>query len=149
MLSYLSIELNKHERRKVMKSMSDYHKLNAIIESKCIDLYPSHTQVIEDKPSQSVRGFHSEVEDFAMKSEEINEYRQLKRKLDLAYHSVSPTQKLIWDECFIDEKNDTDIYHGYDITRRTYYREKRELILFVAGCLNVGTIKTQQNTQVR
>ena len=144
MLTYLDKELSKKERRSVIKYMSQYRNLDAIIESKKMDLMPSHTPVYEEKPSQATGGFHSECETYTIDSEEISEYERIKRKLDLAYKSIKPSQRIIWDECFIDGRTDPDVYYGHDITKRTYYREKKELLLIVAGCLDIGT-KQQQN----
>ena len=59
MLSYLEQELNKKERRKVIKYMSQYRNLDAIIETKKMDLHPSLTASYDDMPKQSTRSFHS------------------------------------------------------------------------------------------
>jgi hypothetical protein len=119
--------------------MTQYRTLDAIIESKRMDLYPSHTANWDEKTNQSVRQFSSEAENFAIASDEIDDYVRVKRKLDLAYRSVKPVQKTIWEEHFIEGRNDTDVYYGHDINKRTYYREKGELIQVVAECLSIGT----------
>lgn len=140
MLDYLDKQLNKKERKQVIRYMTQYKTLDAIIESKRMDLYPSYTVTYEEKPSQSTNAFHSEAEDFTIDRAEIDEYVHVKKKLDLAYQSVKPTQKLIWDERFVEGRMDTDIHYGHGITRRTYFREKNELIAVVAECLGFGTI---------
>lgn len=141
MLSYLEQELNKKERRKVIKYMSQYRNLDAIIETKKMDLHPSLTASYDDMPKQSTRSFHSECEDYVINSEEIEEYEKVKRKLDLAYKSIKPTQRIIWDECFVDGRTDPDVYYGHDMSRRSFYREKGELLKIVAGCLGVNGTK--------
>lgn len=141
MLSYLKRDITSKERRKVIRYMTQYRTLDAIIESKRMDLFPSHTVSYEEKPHMGVRQFSSEAENYTIASAEIDDYLHIKRKLDLAYRSVKPVQQMIWDEHFIDGRNDIDIYNDnkHDITRRTYYREKGELIRVVAECLSIGT----------
>lgn len=141
MLDYLKREISGKERKKVIRYMTQYRNLEAIIESKRMDLFPSHTVTYEERPSQSTNAFYSEAEEYAIAVAEIDEYVHVKRKLDLAYRSVKPVQRMIWDEHFIEGRNDIDIYNDYKngITRRTYYREKGELIRVVAECLSIGT----------
>lgn len=146
MLIYLDRQLNKKERKTVIRYMKQYKNLNAIIESKKLDLIPSHTVTYEDKPSQPSNRFYSEAEEYTLKAVEIDEYELIKKKLDLAYESVKSIQKLIWDEHFIEGRMDADIYYGNDITKRTYYREKNELILVVAECLGIGTKSHHERT---
>lgn len=138
-LSYLKRELSENERRKVIRYMRQYKNLDAIIKSKRLDLMPSHTVKFEEKPSQPTNEFYSEAEEYTIRSLEIEKYERVKKKLDYAYESVKPIQKFIWDEHFIDGRRDADIYYGEDIPKRTYYREKNELILVVAECLGTET----------
>ncbi len=138
MLTYLEKNLTKKERRKVIRYMSQYRNLDAIIESKRMDLEPNITASYEDKPSQSTNQFHSTVENHTIKKEEIDELVRVKKKLDLAYNSIKPIQKTIWIERFVEGRNDTDVYYGNNINRKTYYQEKGELINVVSECL--GTI---------
>lgn len=147
MLDYLTKELTKKERKETIKYMSQYNNLSAIIESKKLDLYPSNVTTIKDDPSTPSNQFYSETEETALKSLEIEEYELTKMKLDLVYESVKPIQKLIWDEHFIDGRTDSDTYYGHDITKRTYYREKEELIKVVAECLDIGTNSHQKCTK--
>lgn len=139
MLAYLSRQLTKKERRSVIRYMQQYNNMGAIIESKRLDLMPDRTSTIKENPVQESNIFRSEAEDYAIESLEIEEYENIKKKLDLAYDAVRPIQKLIWDEHFIIGRTDADVYYGNDITKRTYYREKNELILVVAECLGIGT----------
>lgn len=140
-LAYLKREINSKERRSVIRYMTQYRTLDAIIESKRMDLFPSHTANWDEKPSQGVRVFSSEAEDYTISSVEIDEYVLVKKKLDLAYGSVKPAQKMIWDENFVEGRSDPDIYndHKNKITRKVYYREKSELIQVVAECLSINT----------
>ena len=142
MLIYLDKELTSKEKRKAIRYMKQYNKLDAIIKSKESTLLPSHTVSYEEKPSQSVREFSSEAEDYTIRSVEIDEYRNAKKILDIAYESSNYMQKIIWEKHFIDNVRDTDIYYEpeYKINRKRYYQEKRELINFVAECLRVGQI---------
>ena len=139
MLTYLKREISSKERRSVVRYMEQYRNIEAIIESKEMELLPSPTVTYEERPSQSTNAFYSEPENYTMKSVEIDEYRNVKKLLDLAYESVKPVQRQIWDECFIEGRRDTDIYYGVGITKRTYYREKDELIRVVAECIRLGT----------
>ena len=146
MLSYLNKQLSSKERKSVIRYMTQYRNLDAIIESKSINLYESHTVTYEEKPSQSTRKFKSEAEDYTIKSCDIEEYKDIKKRLNLAYHSVKPQQQLIWEERFIDGRTDADIHYGNNIPKRTYYREKNELITVVAECLDIGTNSHQKRT---
>lgn len=147
-LDYLEKELTDDERRKVIRYMKQYKKIDAIIESKKLDLMPSHTSKYNLAKSQHTNDFHSEVEEYTEKVEEVIEkYETIKKKLDNAYNAVNPIQKLIWDEHFIDGRRDADIYYGEDITKRTYYNEKNELILIVSECLSIGTKTHQKRTK--
>src|SRR5690625_2644301 len=101
---------------------------------------PSRTSAIKENPVQESNKFRSEAETYAMESIKIDEYEAIKKLLDIAYESVKPIQKKIWDEHFIDGRKDTDVYYGNDISKRTYYKEKDELIRVVAECLRVGKI---------
>ena len=149
MLSYLDKQLSNKERKSVIRYMTQYRNLNAIIESKSMNLYKSHTVTYEEKTSQSTRQFKSEAEDYTIKNDEINEYRDIKKRLDLAYHSIKPQQQLIWNERVIEGRTDADIHYGHNIPKRTYYREKNELIAVVAECLEIGTNPHQKCTTLR
>lgn len=139
MLSYLNKQLTQKERKAVIRYMTQYKNLEAIIESKEMDLQPSHTVAYEERPSQGTNSFHSEAETYTINNDEITEYKHIKKKLDLAYDSIKPLQQLIWDERFIEGRMDADIHYGHNISKRTYYREKNELICVVAECLGFGT----------
>lgn len=139
MLTYLNKQLSKKERKSVIRYMNQYRNLDAIIKSKKMDLFPSHTVDYEEKPSQSVRNFHSEAESFAISVDEIEQYQRIKDRLDIVYDSIKPIQRTIWNESFIDGKYDTDVQVDNDMSKRTYYREKNELINIVAECLGLGT----------
>ncbi|GIP63350.1 hypothetical protein J32TS6_19050 [Virgibacillus pantothenticus] len=139
MLSYLNKQLTNKERKSVIRYMTQYKNLEAIIESKEMDLYPSHSVSYEEKPGKSSRKFYSEAEAFTIQNNEIDEYRRVKKRLDLAYESIKPLQRLIWDERFVEGRTDADVHYGHNIPKRTYYKEKNELICVVAECLGVGT----------
>jgi len=138
-LKYLDRQLTKRERRTVIRYLRQYKNLEAIIYSKEMDLIPSRSSEFKETPVQESNEFHSQAEEYTMKKEELDNYKATKEKLDSVYNSIKPTQKLIWDEHFIIGRMDADIYYGHDITKRTYYKEKNELLLIVAECLGVGT----------
>ena len=138
MLSYLKKQLSQKERKEVIRYMTQHKNLEAIIESRELDLQPSRTTHFDENPVQKSFTFNSEAETFAIKSEKIDEYKRVKRQLDLAYQSIKPIQKLIWDERFVEGRADADLYYGHNIPKRTYYREKNELISVVAECLGIG-----------
>ena len=111
----------------------------AIIESKKIDADPNITSTVKGVSVQETNKFNSSTENTAMKLLEIDGMIKVKKKLDAVYERAKPIQRLIWDEHFIDGRMDADIYYGNDIMKRTYYREKNELINVVAECLGIGT----------
>lgn len=143
MIMYLTKQLSSKEKRQVTRYLRQYKKIDAIIQSKQMDLMPNITSTLNDIAVQTSNGFHSEAEEYTIKVMEIDEYVRIKKKLDLAYNSVKDVQRIIWDEHYIEGHSDTDVYYGNDINKRTYYREKRELILLTAEILNIGT-KTHQ-----
>ena len=140
MLSYLDNELSHKEKRKTIKLMKQYKKLDAIIQSKEMQAYPSHAVEFREKIAQSSNQFYSETEDAALSLIDIDHYKQIKQVLDLAFHSVTPLQQEIWNEHFVDGLPDKEVYYGRSIARKTYYVEKSELIKIVAECLRVAQI---------
>src|SRR5699024_2750260 len=116
LLKYLTRELTKKERKETIRYMRQYNNLTAIIKSKELELYPSNTVTIKDDPTSPTNQFHSETEETALRSLEIENYKLIKMKLDLVYESVKPVQKLIWDEHFIGGRTDSDTYYGHDVT---------------------------------
>jgi ArpU family phage transcriptional regulator len=111
--------------------MSSYKTIGAIIESRKLD---SPKMVVNYQPSESQRGnqFYSETEKLAMNRIELDEYIKTKRKLDLVYYSLKPSQQRIWDQKFLLGRYDIDVYTDLDIPDRTYYRLKRDMIAVVA-----------------
>lgn len=142
LLAYLDNELSNKDKRNTIKLMRQYRKLDAIIQSKESRVEPSHTVEFKEKV-QSSNQFRSEVENAVMASIEVDNYKQIKRVLDLAYDSVTPLQQEIWNEHFTDGLPDAEVYYGRNIAKRTYYEEKRELIKIVAECLRVAQISTK------
>lgn len=142
MLAYLDNELTDKEKRRTIKYMKQYKTLDAIIQSKELELLPSHTVEFREKPTQRSNQFHSEAEEYAIKSEEVEHYKRVKRVLDIAYRSTKPLHQVIWNEHFIDDLADVEVFFGRGISKRTYYKEKNELIKIVAECLRVAQIST-------
>lgn len=139
LLDYLERQLTKRDKSKVIRYMKQYNNMAAIIESRKLDAEPSITSSVKADAVQESNGFNSSTENSALKLAEANEMLVIKKKLDAVYHRAKPIHRLIWDEHFIDGRMDADIYYGNDITKRTYYREKNELINVVAECLGIGT----------
>lgn len=137
MLEFLDRQLTKKEKSKVARYMKQYNNMAAIIESRKLDAEPSITSSVKADAVQESNGFNSSTENSALKLAEANEMLVIKKKLDAVYHRAKPIHRLIWDEHFIDGRMDADIYYGNDITKRTYYREKNELINVVAECLGI------------
>lgn len=137
LLNYLDRQLTKKEKSKVARYMKQYNNMAAIIESRKLDAEPSITSSVKADAVQESNGFNSSTENSALKLAEANEMLVIKKKLDAVYHRAKPIHRLIWDEHFIDGRMDADIYYGNDITKRTYYREKNELINVVAECLGI------------
>lgn len=131
-LSLIDMTLTKEVRRKAEKLMSRYKVLEAIIESKKLDLEPKMVTNYQASESQRGNQFHSETETLAITEMEIEEYVRTKRKLSLVYNSLKPSQQKIWDQRYLMGRNDIDVYCDLDIPDRTYYRLKREMISYVA-----------------
>lgn len=136
-LSFLNTNLSKEVKRKAEKLMSRYKILDAIIESKKMDLEPRLTQ--NPEPSEIQRGnqFYSSVENAAMTEFEIEEYERTKRKLNLVFESLKPIQQTIWEDRYIQGKRDVEVYNDLQVTDRTYYRSKREMVAIVAEAFNL------------
>jgi ArpU family phage transcriptional regulator len=130
-LAFLDTRISKEVKRKTEKLMSSYKNLGAIIESRKLD---SPKMVVNYQPSESQRGnqFYSETEKLAINRIELDEYVKTKRKLDLVYYSLKPSQQRIWDQKFLLGRYDIDVYTDLDIPDRTYYRLKRDMIAVVA-----------------
>ncbi|WP_342615050.1 ArpU family phage packaging/lysis transcriptional regulator [Peribacillus frigoritolerans] len=141
-LSFLNTTISKEVKRKAEKLMSRYKILDAIIESKKMDLEPRLTQ--NPEPSEIQRGnqFYSSVENSAITKFEIEEYLRTKRKLHLVFESLKPLQQHIWEDRYILGKRDVEVYNDLELTDKTYYRAKREMVAIVAEAFglinNVG-----------
>lgn len=136
-LAFLNTTLTKEVKRKAEKLMRRYKMLDAIIESRKLDLEPSMT--VNYKPSESQRGnqFSSDTEKLAMNEMEIEELVRTKRKLNLIYNTLKPNQQKIWDQRYLLERFDSDVYNDLGIPDRSYYRLKREMIADVAEAFNL------------
>lgn len=131
-LSFLELKLSKEAKRKAEKLMSRYKMLEAIIESKKMDLEPKMVSSYSGNESQRGNQFYSEPEKLALTEMEIEEYRRTLAKLKLVYNSLKPIQQQIWDNRYVLDRTDTDIYNELNITDTKYYRLKREMIAVVA-----------------
>lgn len=137
-LSLMDITLTKEVRRKAEKLMSRYKVLEAIIESKKLDLEPKMVASYQGNESQSGNQFYSETESLALTEMEIEEYVRTRRKLSLVYNSLKPAQQQIWDQRYVLGRNDVDVYCDLNMPDRTYYRLKREMISYVAEAFGLN-----------
>lgn len=137
-LSLMDITLTKEVRRKAEKLMSRYKVLEAIIESKKLDLEPKMVASYQGNESQSGNQFYSETESLALTEMEIEEYVRTRRKLSLVYNSLKPFQQQIWDQRYVLGRNDVDVYCDLNMPDRTYYRLKREMISYVAEAFGLN-----------
>lgn len=136
-LAFFNTNLSRETKRKAEKLISGYKNLEAIIESRKLDLEPKMTVNYQASEAQRGNQFHSETERLAFNDMDIEEYVLTKRKLELVYDSLKPVQKKIWNERYIMGRYDTEIYGDNDIPDRTYYRLKREMIAVVADAFNL------------
>lgn len=139
-LAFFDTNVNKKVKRQTERYMSNYRMIEAIVESKKLEL--ETTMTTNYAPSESQRGnqFHSETERIAYVRLEIEEYERVKKKLDIVYKALHPKQRHIWEERYILGRNDIDVYSETLMPDRTYYRLKREMIAKVADAL--GLIET-------
>ncbi|MED3974588.1 hypothetical protein P4639_14440 [Priestia megaterium] len=142
-LAFFDTNVPRKAKRQAERYMRGFNNLEAVIESKKLELEP--TMTTNYAPSESQRGnqFHSETERITYVRMTIQDYERQKKKLDLIRKSLHPTQLVIWDERYIMERSDTDIYLDNNIPKRTYYRLKGELIAIVADAF--GLIQDNEN----
>ncbi|MGG4288356.1 ArpU family phage packaging/lysis transcriptional regulator [Priestia megaterium] len=136
-LAFFDTNVPKKAKRQAERYMSNYRNIEALVESKRMDLDAKMTT--NYAPSESQRGnqFHSETERIAILKQEIEEYTIIKRKLDLIYRSIKPKQREIWERRYITGQFDSRVYNDIDIPDRTYYRLKREMIAIVVDALGL------------
>lgn len=141
MLEYLERTLTKAQRRKVAKYMAQYNNMDSIIQSNEMGLFPSKVATIKEDSVQESGSNSSDSETYLRKKLYVDDMKMAKRKMDLVYRNAKPVHKLIWDIHFIAGEPDFKIYYDYDndMTKRTYYKEKNELMSVVAECLSIGT----------
>lgn len=130
-LSFLNTSISKESKRQAEKLMSRYRILDAIIESKKLDLEPNITQNYQVSEAQRGNQFNSATENAVLANAEIKEYERTKSKLDLVYASLKPIQQRVWEERYILGRRDVDVYEDLNLTTKMYYREKREMIAIV------------------
>jgi ArpU family phage transcriptional regulator len=129
-LSFLDVKLDKEAKRKIGKLMSSYKNIEAIIESRKLD---APKLVVNYQASESQRGnqFNSDTENLALNRIELDEFITTKKKLDLVYDSLKPVQQNIWYQRFLLGCYDVDVYTDLNLTDRTYYRLKKEMMVVV------------------
>lgn len=138
-LSFLNTSISKEAKKDAEKLMSRYKILDAIIESRKLDLEPRLTQ--NPEPSEIQRGnqFYSSTEANVLAELEIEEYVRTKRKLNLIYDSLKPIQQRIWEDRYLMGRRDSDVYNDLYLTDNKYYSLKRDMIVTVAEAF--GLIK--------
>lgn len=141
MLDYLERNLTKSERRTVARYMSQYNNMDAIIQSRKSELFPSKTSTLKEDVVQESNNNNSDSDVYLKNKLYVDDMLINKTRLDLVYNNAKPLHKLIWDEHFINGRADFEIYYDWDndMTKRSYYREKNELMQVVAECLKIGT----------
>lgn len=142
LLAYLERNLTKVERRKVARYMSQLNNLESIINSKKMSLFPSKTSTIKPDSVQESNGNNSDSDKYITMRIEVDDLELAKRRMDEIYKNAKPLHKLIWDFHFIAGEPDFKIYYDPEngVSKKTYYREKTELMNVVAECLNIDTI---------
>lgn len=139
-LAFLETHFTKESKRKAEKLMSRYKMLDAVIESRLMDLEPKVTVNYQASESQRGNQFHSETEKLAINEMEIEEFVRTKRKLHLVYESLKPIQQDIWEQRYILGRFDSEVYNDLEIPDRTYYRLKREMIAVVVEALGFNSM---------
>jgi len=139
-LAFFDTNVPKKAKRQAERYMSNYRMIEAIIESKRLEL--ETTMTTNYAPSETQRGnqFHSETERIAYVRLEIEEYNRVKKQLDIVYKALHPKQREIWEERYIAGRSDISIYTEMFIPDRSYYRLKRDMVAKVADAL--GLIET-------
>lgn len=142
-LSFFITSISKDIRRDAEKLMSRYKILDAIIESRKLDLEPKMTQGLEGNESQRSNQFYSSTESIALAQTELEDYERTKRKLEIVYESLKPVQQRIWDERYVSGRRDIDVYEDLRLTDKTYYALKKEMVVTVAEAF--GLTKQRSN----
>jgi len=139
-LAFFDMNVPRKAKRQAEKYMRNYRMLEAIIESKKLEL--ETTMTTNYAPSESQRGnqFHSETERITYVRMEIEEYKRVKRQLDLVYKALRPKQRELWEERYIMERTDTSIYTEWYMSERAYYRLKLDMIAKVADALGLNEV---------
>ncbi|MGM9925182.1 MAG: ArpU family phage packaging/lysis transcriptional regulator [Bacillus sp. (in: firmicutes)] len=141
-LSFFITSISKDVRREAEKLMSRYKILDAIIESRKMDLEPKMTQSLEASESQRGNQFYSSTESVALARMELEDYERTKRKLKIVYESLKPVQQRIWDERYIVGRRDIDVYEDLHLTDKTYYALKKEIVVTVAEAFGLAKPKS-------
>lgn len=136
-LAFLETHISKEVKKKAEKLMSSYKNLEAIIESKRMDLSAKMTVNYQASESQRSNQFSSETERLAYNNIYLDEYTLTKRKLDLVYYSLKPIQQRIWDQRYLMGRYDIDVYNDLGLPDRSYYRLKKDMIAVVAEALGM------------
>jgi ArpU family phage transcriptional regulator len=137
-LAFIDTALSREVKRKAEKLMSTYRNLEAIIESRKLDISAKMTVSYQPSEAQSSNQFHSETESLALRRMQLDDFVLNKKKLDLIYNSLKPTQQKIWEQRYVLGCYDVDVYNDLGIPDRTYYRLKREMIAVVAEAFGLA-----------
>lgn len=131
------VKLPREVKRKAEKLMSRYKMFEAIVESKKMDLEPK--MVVNYQSSESQRGnqFYSVTEKLALAEMQLDDYIRTIKKLDLIYDSFKPIQQNIWEHKYMLDRNDVDVYTDLNLTDKTYYRLKKEMIAVVVEAFGI------------
>lgn len=139
----LQDELKRSEAKKAAeKLMRKYNMLDAIIESKRIDVESYNlTQSFNVSEAQRGNQFHSETERLAIIAAELRYYENIKRQLTNVYNCLKPVQKIIWERRYIDEEKDNviigELYDKFYMNDKKYYRLKKDMLTDVIKALSL------------
>ena len=77
--------------------------------------------------------FHSDTEKLALARMDLEELEHELRKLNFIYVSLTPQQKVIWEERYLMGKSDVQVFINMNISESTYYRLKRRVVEHVVN----------------
>lgn len=130
-------------RKKAEKLMSQYHMIDAIIESKRIDVESYKlTQNFDVSEAQRTNAFHSEAERLGIIAAELTQYENTKKQLTSVFNALKPVQRVIWQRRYLDEEKDSNIIDEVSVSyychEKKYYRMKKEMIEAVIKALSLN-----------
>jgi ArpU family phage transcriptional regulator len=129
-------------RKKAEKIMRKYKMLDAIIESKQIDVDSFKlTQSFDVSEAQRTNNFHSEPETLAIIRVELQLLKNRKTQLKNVFDNLKRVQQIIWERRYLDEEKDViiigELEKAFYMNDKKYYRLKKEMIDDVIEALSL------------